>query len=195
EGWHPVQVVTLRLRDGRTRLYFWAHGEAGETGARDGKVVRYLAADSEDGRAFHVVNAATPCLYHPADRAVDGAALVEAGLDRQAKRKAAPAPGETLAPARLISNDATNVYQLPDGSFEMYSVALVQVDKDDPRHAPQDNIPGRIRVIDRYTSEDGLNWGDRRRVVEPDGNDPQDLQFYYLSVTHTESGRVGLLGH
>ncbi|MEQ1839065.1 MAG: hypothetical protein ABL994_01535 [Verrucomicrobiales bacterium] len=186
EGWHPVQVVTLRLLDGRTRLYFWAHGE---------EIVRYLAADSDDGRAFRVVNASTPCLYHPADRCVDGRVALELGLKRFAKRKAAPGPGESLAESRLISNDATNVYQLPDGSFEMYSVGLIQVEKDDPRHAPHDNIAGLVRVIDRYTSADGLNWSDRRRVVVPDKDDPNDLQFYYLSVTHTEQGRVGLLGH
>lgn len=186
EGWNLVQVVTLRLRDGRTRLYFWAHGKG---------VVRYIAADSEDGRAFKVVNALTPCLYHPADRAVDGTAAVEAGLARSAKKKAASVDGEPLAPAKLISNDATNVYQLPDGSFEMYSVALMQVGKDDPRYAAQDNIPGLMRVIDRFTSADGLAWGNRQRVIDPDANDPSDLQFYYLSVTHTERGRVGLFGH
>lgn len=186
EGWHPVQVVTLRLRDGRTRLYFWAHGKG---------IVRYLAADSTDGRAFTVVNALTPCLVHPGDRTVDGPAAMEAGLERWAKRKAAPVEGERLAPASLISNDATNVYQLPDGSFEMYSVALVQVDRDDPRYAAQDNIPGLVRVIDRYTSADGLAWGGRRRVLVPDADDPRDLQFYYLSVTHTDRGRVGMLGH
>lgn len=186
DGWHPVQVVTLRLRDGRSRLYFWAHGKG---------VVRYLAADSEEGRAFRVVNAGTPCLYHPSDRAVDGSAALEAGLQRYARRKAAPGADEPLAPASLISNDATNVYQLPDGSFEMYSVALVQVEKGDPRYAPQDNIAGMVRVIDRYVSEDGLHWGGRRRVLEPDERDPGDLQFYYLSVTHTSEGRVGLLGH
>lgn len=186
EGCHPVQVVTLRLKDDRTRLYFWAHGRG---------VVRYLAADSENGRSFRVVNALTPCLYHPSDRAVDGQAALAAGLERFAKRKAAPVMGEPLAPVSLISNDATNVYQLPDGSFEMYSVALMQVAKDDPRYAAQDNIPGLIRVMDRYTSTDGLNWGNRKRVLVPDERDPQDLQFYYLSVTYTERGRIGLLGH
>lgn len=185
EGWNPVQAVTLRLKDGRTRLYFWAHGKG---------IVRYLAADSSDGRAFKVVNALTPCLYHLADRAVDGKATVEAGIGR-ASKKATPVAGEPLAPAALISNDATNVYQLPDGSFEMYSVALMQVGKDDPRYAANDNIPGLVRVMDRYTSADGLTWGNRQRVLVPDEKDPKDLQFYYLSVTHTERGRVGLLGH
>ena len=186
EGWNPVQGVTLRLKNGRSRLYFWAHGKG---------VVRYLAADSEDGRAFKVVNALTPCLYHPADRAVDGKTAVEAGLKHFMKRKAAPVENEPLAPAALISNDATNVYQLPDGSFEMYSVGLIEVGKEDRRYAAQDNIPGLVRVIERYTSEDGLQWGNRQRVLTPDERDPHDLQFYYLSVTHTERGRVGLLGH
>ncbi len=188
DGWHPVQVVTLRLKDGRTRLYFWAH-------SKSAGVVRYLAADSTDGRAFKVLNALTPCLYHPADRAVDGKVAMEAGLAHFNKRKAAPVEGEPLAPAKLLSNDATNVYQLPDGTFEMYSVGLIEVNKDDPRYAPQDNVPGLIRVIDRYTSADGLIWDNRQRVLTPDSVDPQDLQFYYLSVTHTDQGRIGLLGH
>lgn len=176
EGWHPVQVVTLRLHDGRTRLYFWAHGE---------EVVRYLAADSDDGRAFRVANVLSPCLYHYADRAVGGEAAFDAGLSRLANKKAAPVEGEALVPASLITNDATNVYEVPDGSFEMYTVTLVEVEKDDPRHAPQENLAGRIRVIDRLTSGDGLRWGNRQRVLDPDADDPSDLQFYYLSVTHT----------
>jgi len=186
EGWQPVQGVTLRLRDGRTRLYFWAHGKG---------AVRYIAANSEDGRAFKVVNAATPCLYHTSDRTVDGKVAVEIGLMKMASRKAKPVDGEPLAPAQLITNDATNVYQLPDGSFELYTVALINVGKDDPRYAANDNIPGFVRVIDRFTSADGLTWGNRQRVITPDADDPRDLQFYYLSVTHTERGRVGLLGH
>ena len=188
EGSHPVQVVTLRLQDGRTRLYFWAH---------DGGVVRYLAADSIDDSAkrFQVVNALEPCLYHPADRAVDGKTAAEAGLTRRAKQKATPEKGEPLAPANLISNDATNVYQLADGSFEMYSVALVQVEEGDPRYAPQDNLKGYVRVIDRYTSDDGLRWRNRQRIVDRDENDPIDQQFYFLSVTYTERGRIGMLGH
>ncbi|MES2596268.1 MAG: hypothetical protein V4662_13070 [Verrucomicrobiota bacterium] len=186
EGWEPVQGVPLKLKDGRTRLYFWSHGKG---------AVRYLAADSEDGRAFKVVNAASPCLFHTSDRTVDGKVAVEIGLTTMASRKAKPLEGESLAPSQLISNDATNVYQLPDGSFELYTVALYSVGKDDPRYAAKDNIPGLVRVIDRFTSADGLGWGNRKRVIMPDAEDPSDLQFYYLSVTHTEKGRIGLLGH
>ncbi len=186
DGWRPVQGVHLRLQNGTERLYFWAHGPG---------IVRYLAADSTDGRAFRVVNPLSACIYHPSDRAVSGSAAVEAGLPRLAKREAKPAPGEALAPARLISNDATNVYQLPDGSFEMYSVALMEVPKGDPRYFEKDNVSGWVRVIDRYASEDGLHWTDRQRVIAPDGEDPIDQQFYFLSVTTTEVGRIGLLGH
>ncbi|MEC5125829.1 hypothetical protein VSU19_03645 [Verrucomicrobiales bacterium BCK34] len=187
EGAHPVQVVTIRLQNGLTRLYFWAHG---------GGVVRYLAADSidETARQFEVVNALNPCLYHPGDRAVGGGAAKEAGLSRFGKKVAKPIEGEALAPAALISNDATNVYQLADGSFEMFSVTLIEVDENDPRYAPQDNLKGFLRVIDRYTSADGLHWGNRQRVIEADSDDPVDQQCYYLSVTYTEKGRLGMLG-
>ncbi|GEP45960.1 hypothetical protein [Brevifollis gellanilyticus] len=186
EGWEPVQGVLLKLKNGRTRLYFWSHGKG---------AVRYLAADSDDGRAFKVLNASSPCLYHTSDRCVGGEAAVEIGLTKLANRKAKPAKGEAPAPAHLITNDATNVYQLPDGSFELYTVTLFSVPKDDPRYAANDNIPGLVRVIERLTSEDGLTWTNRKRVISPDAQDPQDLQFYYLSVTHTDKGRIGLLGH
>ena len=31
-------------------------------------------------------------------------------------------------------------------------------------------------------------------VIEPDENDPADLQFYYLAVNYLPEGRVGMLG-
>jgi hypothetical protein len=72
---------------------------------------------------------------------------------------------------------------------------LVEVGQDDPRYVTHDNAAGWLRVIDRYVSADGLEWTDRRRVIERDTRDPTDLQFYYLAVTHTPQGRIGLLGH
>lgn len=186
QGWRPVQGVHVPLAGGRHRLYFWAHAP---------KVVRYLAADSDDGRRYRVVDPSRPCLYHPSDRAVDGATAAEAGLRRLAKKAAVRPDGEPPALARLVSNDATNVYRLPDGTFEMYSVGLVEVEKDHPGYIAHDNCAGWIRVIDRYTSADGLRWDDRRRIIVPDADDPADQQFYYLSVTHTPRGRLGMLGH
>ncbi len=185
EGWRPVQPVHLRLKNGRERLYFWVHGP---------QIARYLVAESEDGRRYRVVDPLRPVLYHPNDRAAYGVPSPDGVMFRSDQNSGRPA-GEPLASPSLISNDATNVYQLPDGSFEMYSVALVRVPKGDPAYVAEDNAPGLLRVIDRYTSEDGLHFGDRRRVIQRDGSDPDDQQFYYLSVTRTPAGRVGLLGH
>lgn len=184
--WKLVQPVYLRLRNGRHRLYFWAHGP---------KVVRYLIAESDDGRRYKVLDPGRPCLYHPADRAVEGKAAAEAGLSRMANKVSVKPDNEQTAPASLISNDATNVYQLADGSFEMYSVGLVEVTKDQPGYIAHDNTPGWLRVIDYYRSDDGVRFTERRRVIVADQQDPADMQFYYLAVNHTPQGRMGMLGH
>ncbi|MBN2457001.1 MAG: hypothetical protein JXB29_10800 [Sedimentisphaerales bacterium] len=196
EGWRPVHPVHIKLKDGRDRLYFWVH-------APKQGVIRYLAAESTDGRRYRVVNPHTPCLYHFFDRAIEFVGTIPSGLtltleDKKYRKSKPPRPAcEPIADPNLISNDATVVYQLSDGTFEMYTVALVSIDKNDPRYESQthDNLKGYIRVIDRLVSEDGLNWHSRCRVLEPDANDPVDLQFYYLNVTHTPKGRVGMLGH
>ena len=60
---------------------------------------------------------------------------------------------------------------------------------------PQDNAPGLLRVIDRYTSADGLHFETRARIIQRDSQDPVDQQFYYLAVTRTQKGCVGMLGH
>lgn len=185
DRWRPVQVIHLRLRNGRHRLYFWAHGP---------RIVRYLAAESEDGRRYRVLNPLRPVLYHPSDRAAHGVASPDGLLIHKQPSGERPA-NEPLAVSRLISNDATNVYQLPDGSFELYSVGLIAVPKTDPAYMPHDNAPGLLRVIDRYTSEDGLHFETRQRVIQRDALDPVDQQFYYLSVTPTSKGRLGMLGH
>jgi len=177
--------VHLALRNGRHRIYFWAHGP---------EILRYLAADSEDGRRYRVIDPLRPVLYHPNDRAAQGVHSPDGVMLRKKRNMDGP-QGEPLATARKISNDATTVYQLPDGTFEMYSVTLVPVSKDDPAYMPEDNAPGLLRMIDRYTSTDGLHFETRRRVIERDEKDPADQQFYYLSVTRTPRGCVGMLGH
>jgi len=185
EQWQPVQVVHVPLHNGKHRIYFWVHGP---------QILRYLAADSDDGRRYRVVNLHRPVLYHPNDRAAQGVPSPDGVLLKKVKSKDRPAD-EPLAPSRLISNDATNIYQLPDGTFEMYSVALVPVPKSDPAYIPEDNAPGLLRVIDRYTSADGLQFETRARIIQRDASDFVDQQFYYLSVTRTPKGCVGMLGH
>jgi len=185
EKWRPVQVIHVRLPDGRHRIYFWAHGPG---------ILRFLAADSNDGHRYRVVNPLRPVIYHPHDRAAHGVASPDGVLLHPEPSKDKPA-AEPLAPARLISNDATNIYCLPDGTFELYAVALVPVPKTDPAYMAHDNAPGLLRVIDRYTSADGLHFETRQRVIQRDAHDPVDQQFYYLAVTRTRKGCVGLLGH
>ncbi|HSA09978.1 MAG TPA: hypothetical protein P5205_06360 [Candidatus Paceibacterota bacterium] len=185
DKWSPVQVVHIHLRNGRHRIYFWAHGPG---------IARFLAADSDDGKRYTVIDPHRPVLYHPSDRAAHSIPSPDGTLIHKNPSPARPA-NEPLALSRLISNDATNIYQLPDGSFEMYSVALLSVPRDDPAYMPHDNAPGLLRVIDRYTSPDGLHFEDRKRVIQRDARDPVDQQFYYLASTLTPKGRVGMLGH
>lgn len=185
EKWRPVQAVHLQLRNDRHRLYFWAHGP---------EIARYLVAESADGRRYRVLDPLRPVLYHPNDRAASGVASPDGVLLRKGASVDRPTE-EPPASSQLISNDATNIYQRPDGTFEMYSVALVAVPQTDPAYVAEDNAPGLLRVVDRYTSEDGLHFENRRRVIQRDAADPADQQFYYLSVTDTPKGRVGMLGH
>jgi len=185
DKWNPVQVVHLHLRNGRHRIYFWAHGPG---------IVRYLAAESDDGKRYTVIDPLRPVLYHPSDRAAHGVASPDGAMIHQNPSPERPAD-EPLAVRRLISNDATNIYQLPNGTFEMYSVALLSVPRSDPAYMAHDNAPGLLRVIDRYTSADGLHFEDRKRVIQRDTLDPADQQFYYLAATHTPKGQVGMLGH
>ncbi|HSW47118.1 MAG TPA: hypothetical protein VLM89_16260, partial [Phycisphaerae bacterium] len=161
ESWKPVQVVHLHLKNGRQRIYFWAHGP---------QILRFLAADSEDGRRYTVVTPNRPVLYHPNDRAANGVSSPD-GVMLVKKQSSERPADEPLAPPKLISNDATNIYQLPDGTFEMYSVALVPVPKEDPAYIEFDNAPGLLRVVDRYTSEDGLRFETRQRVIQRDVKD------------------------
>jgi hypothetical protein len=194
EGWRPVQPVHLKLKDGRDRLYFWAH-------APKQKIVRLLAADSDNGRQYRVIDPYKPCLYHFQDRAVEFVGVTPAGLKLTEKsdkvKKLFPRPDyEIPAPPELICNDSTSMYQLNDGSFEIFVASLISLEKGDPRWASNDNLAGYIRVIDRLVSKDGLNWDGRQNVIKPDPElDPVDQQFYYLNVTYTSKGRVGMLGH
>ncbi len=185
EKWQPVQVTHLQLRNGRHRIYFWVHGP---------RVVRYLAAESDDGRRYRVLNPARAVLYHPSDRAAWGVASPDGLLIHKSPSTERPADEPPALP-RQISNDATTIYQLPDGTFEMFSVALVQVPKSDPAYMAHDNAPGMLRVIDRYASADGLNFETRHRVIQRDASDPVDQQFYYLAQTITPKGRIGMLGN
>ena len=172
KNWRLVCPTHIRLKNGRHRLYFFAEGRV------HGKVAqRYLVAESDDGRRYRVLDHERPVLYTV--------------WDTTTNKKFHP--GQKLED--VLTNDGAVVYQLPDGTFEMYAQALERIDEGDPRYVAHDNIKGSVRFIDRFTSEDGIKFSHRqRKVLAPDKLDPVDTQFYMLTVTHTPRGRVGLLG-
>ena len=183
--WRLVQPVHLDLPDGRERLYFWAHGSEG--------ICRFLVADSTDGSNFVVDDWRRPTLYHPNDRAISRQALKHKALTAycHAGHKDLD-PNEPEASEDMLMNDATNVYVLPDGTFELYSADVVELPADAPEPRQKDDV---IRFIQRRTSADGICWSPPRRILFRDEKDPYDLQFYYLSVTHAPEKLVGILGH
>ncbi len=185
EGWMPVQPNHIILPDGKHRLYFWVHGKG---------VCRFLAAESLDGITYTAMNAYEPCLYHHNDRTVSARLAGMAGLTI-GEKNIQKELWEKEAPVEMLSNDSTNVYLLPDGTFEMFTVALKQVSKTDKRYIPIDNAPGLIRQIARRTSKDGLTWSPGQIVITPDEEDAPGLQNYGLAVTYVENGRLGLLSH
>jgi hypothetical protein len=184
DGWRPIQPVLINLPDGTYRLYFWAHAPG---------VVRYLCAESYNGKQFNVINANSPCLYHPNDRAVEKKYKGTEGLTLVHKTNRGA--DEAAAPEHLICNDATNVYMLPDNTFELYTAQLIPIPEDSPAYIEHDNLKGMIRVIERRTSTDGITWSKPQIVIKPDSADPADLQFYFLSVTYVDDMRLGFLGH
>ncbi len=184
DGWRPIQPVYIKLSSTRHRLYFWAHGPG---------IVRYLCAESDDGNVFEVLNPFNPCLYHFNDRAVETAADGMAKLT-SVKKQQHPS-WEKVADPAMVCNDATNVYRLPDGTFELYTPQLVALPDGSEANIKHDNLQGFIRVIERRTSIDGLVWSPGTTIIKPDAGDPYDLQFYYLSVTRLAEQRVGILGH
>jgi hypothetical protein len=186
DGWMPAQPVHIALPGGRFRLYFWAHGP-------EDHVVRFLAAESDDGINYRVRDPKQPCLYHYADRA---APLTLPGIEglvgkREDKWAKTDEPG---APEELICNDATMLNRLSDGSYELYSAAIHPVPKSSPRYIAHDNAAGYCRYIRRFASEDGLYWRLSSEFA-PMPQDPPEVQFYHLSVTTEDGGKVGLLGY
>lgn len=182
--WQLIQPVHIRLDEKRERLYFWAHGEEG--------VCRFFAADSTDGINFQVPDFHRPCLYHPNDRAVPLEELKHKQLTPYCNRYAPADPDEPAVSADMLMNDATNVYRLDDGSFELYSAQVAMRSAAPCKKVPQDPL---LRTVQRRTSADGIHWSKPQTVVQPDAEDAFDLQFYHLSVTHTPEGRIGMLGH
>lgn len=185
DGWRPRQPIHICMPDSTHRIYFWAHGPG---------VVRFLCAFSGDGHRYEVIEPLRPCLYHYNDRAVTPKWFGSAGLTVDKSDSARPSEEPAADPGKLC-NDATNLYLLPDGSFELYTAVILPVAQDSSHYIAHDNAAGWIRVIERRTSPDGLNWSKGVRVLEPNQDDPPWIQFYYLAVTSLPEGKAGQLGY
>ncbi len=172
----------IRLNDGRMRMYFWKH--------RDGHL-RYLIAESEDGRRWRVLDVDKPALFHPHD---GGLWKLAEGLSRHEAPEIKLTPEEFLRRKRLWSNDSTHIHYNPQlDRFECYSVWLHPAIPD--RRVDVDNAPGIHRLIHRRFSADGLEWSDAELIIMPDDGDPWDLQFYFLSVHRQADWMIGRVGY
>ncbi|NWG12672.1 MAG: hypothetical protein HXY20_03960 [Acidobacteria bacterium] len=189
EGVTATQPSLVRAPDGSWRLYFWAIG--GKL-----RVLRYVAANSPDGLHWKVVDFAAPCLKHLLELSPK---YSWAWLDGPESQKVWAELGGKALPDFLAlkwakSNDATHTYASPGGGFEMFSVWPLPNRPGSGRRVEPDNSKEMVRCIHRRTSDDGLRWSDPELVLVPDGADPWDQQFYYLSQHHLTEWRIGFLG-
>ena len=182
-----VCVSPVRLGKNHWRIYFWGC----ENGTR---LWAQMAADSEDGLHFKVLNDGEGQLYHPP--------LPECGpLLTEVAKKLRRDPQEyereqTLRVNRLQSNDATHAYYSDAHGFEMFHQYLVENKPEGGRvvDVPY-NCPAFLRTIVRRRSEDGIHWSNPEFLVWPDEKDPWDQQFYNMPVSDYAGWRIGMLGH
>ena len=190
EGAQITQPQVCLLPDGSWRMWFWWHGH-------DVGRFLFVAARSEDGIHWKVIDLDMPHIMHPADRELGQNAWV-AGLS-QASAEDRFAHLRTLdwtEAKRLRSNDATYVYYNPAAErFEMYSVWLMPVEETTHRVTPHDNAPRVLRTIHRRESPDGIRWSDPEMLILADEHDPLHQQFYYLAVQPDGEWNLGFLGH
>lgn len=170
------------------RLFGWVFAPGG--------CIRFLTFSSDDGVEWNCLNFDNPCLLHPNDLEAGG----ERGFDgltpgfEFVKGDKTASMSELYAKRRLLSNDATAVYRLPDGRFEMYSIWLADNPVNGKNYCAYDNAPTICRVIQKRYSDDGIRWSDPQVNITPDAEDPDMMQFYYLAVTRYRNWTLGLLG-
>jgi hypothetical protein len=76
------------------------------------------------------------------------------------------------------------------GGFVCHQTLLL---RDPSQDYPRDNLRGWRRVIGRRTSTDFINWSEPEVILQPDGDDPPDTQFYGLAAWPEDVGWIGLL--
>ena len=181
------QPQVFRLAERKWLMFFWIHGP----------LFRYVRALSEDGLHWRVEDLDRAVVYHPSEFRPHA---FEIGLDPLELAGKPPfesfSPEELLKKKSLRSNDATYVfYDDKSGQFTMYSVWLMSNPEGTQSHIPYDNAPLALRTIHQRTSSDGVHWSDPRLIIAPDKDDPDDQQFYYLSVHWQDGWHIGMLGH
>ena len=182
-----VGCSQVRLAENHWRYYFWGC----EVGTR---LWSLLAADSEDGLHFKVINDGQGLLYHP-PLPECGPLLCE--VAKELRRDPEEYEREqTLRINRLQSNDASTVYYDPNRGFEIFHQYLVENPVEGGRvvDVPY-NCPAFLRTISRRRSDDGIQWDDPEFLVWPNEKDSWDLQFYNMSVCDYAGWRIGLLGY
>ena len=146
----------------RIIAFVWRRGEKGESG-----LWRYTS--DGDGRSFARDPEQPLFAFHRASDAI----------------KAAVGEGR-------ISNDAFDVLQNPDGTWEYFAASVEKAD--DPRAiVPYDNAAGLVRFIVRATSPDGIHWSSTEAILRRDERDTPDTQFYGMQVIHYRGFYLGLL--
>ncbi len=160
--------------------------------------VRYVCCGSGDGIRWKCRNFDRPCLVHPVDVGAGGKAGSQGLVPRSVNSPDAIrnlSAEEMVRRRRLLSNDATSTYRLPEGGFETFSVWLAENPAGGPNRTEFDNAPKFFRLIQRRTSRDGIEWSLPELVIPFDAEGPYQLQYYYLNgVTRSGSWRLGMLG-
>lgn len=171
---HVGQPQVLRLPGGGWRMYYWHHQHGWGEGPEP-----YTIAESGDGLRWHVTDYARPALNRHGSENRDPATL-----SRE----------EHLLEKQRRTNDANYVYWNPRlGCYEQFSQYFVKAPPE--RRVKIDNQADNNRVIQRRVSADGKTWSSPELVIQPDGRDPLDQQFYYLAVQYHGDWLIGSLGH
>lgn len=165
----PMQANVFKLEENLYRMYFWCHDHPA--------TCRFLIAESPNGRNFKVTH--RPAIYHYNNN--------EEGRSGEISEW-------------LRTNDATTVYRMPDGTWELYTACFIFSHEGEPRFMRHDvgtGSLGAIRLVQRFTSPDGINWDSKPRLIAvPDEKDIPAQQFYGISVSPCCNGlRYGVLSH
>jgi hypothetical protein len=93
-----------------------------------------------------------------------------------------------------VSNDAFDVMQHPDGTWNYFAAVLDKAEHE-RSIVKHDNVPGLVRLIGRATSSDGARFSPIEIVLRPDYENRNEwtVQFYGMQVFTYRGFWLGLL--